>query len=457
MNNKVKRAKKKAKIAQARHERAVIEFATKRKGVFVILSDDVSFVRIMRTLSRDLFIGSQNVLVTQKYQELMRIFKNPDIKNREVVLIIERVLNGKNMISVVRNLRRLMDNLRIVVLTNEVEKHDLVLLHEYGANSIITKPISMSTLVKKLSCTIEPPTKISQMVVKAKEHLAAESYEAAMGICNMILADEFDSAAAHMIMGDALRAMGKHKEASENYITAAASAPMYLDPLKKLAALYGEMGRSDKQLQVLESLDKLSPLNVERKVNLGALCLEAGDKKRAREMFDGAVKITARNAKSLLDDLKTSIAERCFELDPSISAEFFRSVLTSRNGSVGLSEVPLMNRLAIALRRQGRWDEAVAEYDRALGISTNDENLVFNKAMALYEGGQHKEAIATVEQALALNPDFCSNCALAYNVGIMYVRARNREKAKEYFEKALEFNPDHPQAKHLLGKITVAA
>ena len=53
----------------------------------------------------------------------------------------------------------------------------------------------------------------------------------------------------------------------------------------------------------------------------------------------------------------------------------------------------------------GRYEEANAYYDKALGIDENDMSTLNNKGLALYELGRYEEAITYYDRALAeINP-----------------------------------------------------
>ncbi|NDV25632.1 tetratricopeptide repeat protein [Desulfovibrio sp. JC010] len=65
----------------------------------------------------------------------------------------------------------------------------------------------------------------------------------------------------------------------------------------------------------------------------------------------------------------------------------------------------LFNDFGISLRKNKMLDEAVQFYSRALGLTDNDENLYFNMARCMYEGGKKKEALDYAEKCLAINPE----------------------------------------------------
>lgn len=64
----------------------------------------------------------------------------------------------------------------------------------------------------------------------------------------------------------------------------------------------------------------------------------------------------------------------------------------------------LFNEFGINLRKSRLFDQAVVYYARALEMTTDDENLYYNMARALYQRGDKGNCRETLEKALALNP-----------------------------------------------------
>lgn len=66
----------------------------------------------------------------------------------------------------------------------------------------------------------------------------------------------------------------------------------------------------------------------------------------------------------------------------------------------------VFNKLGIAYRRQKKHDKAFEVYNNARRHHPRDENLMFNMARTQYETGQMTDAIALLEKALNISPDF---------------------------------------------------
>ncbi len=437
------------------YEKTVIDFAAKENGRFFVLSTDNTFVRTLRaTLNKELVIGSDHIRAMSEEEKLLLELKSPLYKDKKILLMVERVLDGRNTLSLIQKLKILFDNLQVIVLTTEVEKNTLVLLHEIGVSNFITKPVSMDTLIEKIAFTIRPQGKIGQYIDQAKDYLSRKKFDEAIAMADRVLELKPGSAAGLMVKGDSLRAQAKFDQAVTCYQEASANATMYLEPLKRLASIHKDEGRMEEQLEYLEKLDTLSPLNVERKIDMGEIHVNFGNKERAHELFEEAVKNATREAMCIIEDVRSAIAERVLDKDPAMAEVFFRSILDAKADNLHKSDLGVFNRLGIALRRQGRWQDAVTEYDRALEISPDDENLLFNKAVAYAEGSSYPGAVKAVEKALAINPDFYTDsCVLSFNIGIMYYNAKRPKEAKRFLENALVVDPGHDGARKLLESL----
>ncbi len=64
------------------------------------------------------------------------------------------------------------------------------------------------------------------------------------------------------------------------------------------------------------------------------------------------------------------------------------------------------NELGITLRRGGMYDEALRNYHKAIEIDADDPALYFNMARAYKEMGDIAQAMASLQKALELKPDF---------------------------------------------------
>ena len=110
----------------------------------------------------------------------------------------------------------------------------------------------------------------------------------------------------------------------------------------------------------------------------------------------------------------------------------------------------LLSNQAIALSRDGRLDEALARYDRALKLAPQLVVALYNRGIDLMNAGRRQEAVASFDSAIDLHP----NDAQAYNNrGITKARLGDMEGARADFQRALAIQPEMREAEENLRKL----
>jgi tetratricopeptide (TPR) repeat protein len=105
-------------------------------------------------------------------------------------------------------------------------------------------------------------------------------------------------------------------------------------------------------------------------------------------------------------------------------------------------------RIGLALADRGQIDEAIAQYRRALEIRPGFADAHNNLGLTLAGRGQVDEAIDHYRKALEAKPDFVeARC----NLGLALAGGGHFDEAIPQYRKALEINPDHAEAHHNLG------
>lgn len=122
-----------------------------------------------------------------------------------------------------------------------------------------------------------------------------------------------------------------------------------------------------------QALD-MDPENVRAVFGLGIVYLTVGDLENAQHLF-----------------------ERLVEVDLAFEPQYKH----------------LFNEFGIRLRKNKMYVQGLEYYRRALQSYRNDENLFFNIGRILYEMENYGDALANVNVALSLNPEFCEAMKLA--------------------------------------------
>ncbi len=183
----------------------------------------------------------------------------------------------------------------------------------------------------------------------------------------------------------------------------------FINALIALSELYNEINNKEKEINSLEQAIKINPNNIHRLTAAAGLHVESGNKERAQELAEDALKIDPEVAAK-------PAAEIYLELGDDEKAQALFTESLSREGVSSEDQFHTLNRRAIALRKQGKYQEAIKDFKEALRIDPED-------------------------------------AAIYYNIGVVYNQQGKKEEASSYFEKALNHDPTLTEAKEALEKL----
>ncbi|WP_285907012.1 tetratricopeptide repeat protein [Pseudodesulfovibrio pelocollis] len=441
-------------MADKKYDSIVYDFFENGNGAVLLLSEDPLFKKTLSSTifkiigtKRDCFFAYENVQVgLRKLQECQK-------SKIECIVFIERLIGGRPSTDTIITIKRLLPDQRVIVLVSETKRENIAYFYEIGVNNVISKPASMNNLIEKMAFTIKPLGKLSEYMETGKRFLAAGKYREALQISDKILTIKPNSPAGLMLRGDVFLEAGRREDAVESYMKAHESSRLYLEPLKRLARAY-EGVDEDKHLEYLKKLDRLSPLNTERKTDIGRVHVQRREMDRAEKYFDQAIEAATREAMSMVGSVAERISEAVGQVSPQMSEKYLSKVLESKGRSLCKDDIALFNKLGIALRGQGKWREAIDNYSRALEISPDDEGLYYNMGMAYFDGGDKRMAAKCFETALDKNPEFHKSSEVAsLNLGTIYADLRQPEKAIPFLENALALNPRNTTARQKLDAL----
>jgi len=103
----------------------------------------------------------------------------------------------------------------------------------------------------------------------------------------------------------------------------------------------------------------------------------------------------------------------------------------------------------LAAHRQGRLDEAITAYRRAIAAAPAFAEALNALGIALQQRGDLAGAVAAYRAALAANPDYASACS---NLGAALFTQGEVDAALDWYRRAIELRPDHADAHYNLGK-----
>ncbi len=106
--------------------------------------------------------------------------------------------------------------------------------------------------------------------------------------------------------------------------------------------------------------------------------------------------------------------------------------------------------LGNALQAQGKLDQAVAGYQKALALKLDFAEVHYNLGLALQTQGRLEGAIASYQQALFLNPAYVK---AHFNLAIAFQAQGNLDAAAGSYRKTISLNPGLAEAHYNLGVV----
>ncbi len=435
-------------------EDTLITYLNEQNGHFVVLSNDATFLTLLRmTISKQLGLNyGKAFTVAQVPNAFMDAIDFALSVYTDVVLVIEQTLNGADMTHLLAECTNRY-NLKTLMVVSNPDRNKLLFAHEMGAANFILKPASINALITKLAVTVKPHGRFAQELQQARATLEKGDADTCLQLCNILLMEHPDNMTVHTLMGDALKAKDR-LDLAESYYKQASHGDTPLIPLGKLAELYAELDDQMQRLACLQHMDTLSPLNVYRKMDMSELEIILGREEQAHELFETIISHISKDQTGFSHSLMQRITTVCAKDDPALAEYYLRKNIESRSPNLTEHDVVLFNQLGIALRLQGKWQEAVTEYTRALRLSTNEGILFYNIAMAYTDDHQFSTAHQYVLKALKSNPRLShTNERVALNIAKVFMAASDIESAVEQLTLALEHFPHLDEAREMLQSL----
>ncbi len=99
----------------------------------------------------------------------------------------------------------------------------------------------------------------------------------------------------------------------------------------------------------------------------------------------------------------------------------------------------IVKNIALIYSQQGKVDEAIAAVKEARAQNPKDINLILAEANLYIKLDDKEKFKVLMEEAIAEEPD---NAALYYNLGVINAEMGNKEDARNYYNKAIELDPN---------------
>jgi tetratricopeptide (TPR) repeat protein len=230
------------------------------------------------------------------------------------------------------------------------------------------------------------------------------------------------------LMGLVRANQGRHAEAEAFYRRSLALRPRQPNVLSNLGRLLVTTGRVDEGIATLRSAVRMEPNNVDAVLLLGQVQQGLGDLALAEKNLRAALKLAP-------DSLTTHLSLGALLNDDNRPAE---GEVVLRKGLELQSPPPMRaameHNLGVALKMQGRYPDALAQFDAALARVPELPRAEANRASVLQHLGRQDEALAALKRAIARDPMHLS--AHHELNALLYRMGRDEEFLRSYDEAA---------------------
>ncbi len=173
---------------------------------------------------------------------------------------------------------------------------------------------------------------------------------------------------------------------------------------------------------------------------LGVIALHAGKNEIAAELIGKAIRVSP--SRSMYYNLGNALQAQG-KLDEAVKS--YQKALALKADYVE-AHINLGN----VLQAQGRLDKAVEHYRKGISFKPNYAEAHYNLGTALQAQGKLDAAIDSFRKALLLKPDYAE---AHYNLGNAFIDQGNLDAAVENYRKALSFKPDYAEVYNNLGNV----
>ncbi|NJK76335.1 MAG: tetratricopeptide repeat protein [Microcoleus sp. SU_5_6] len=241
----------------------------------------------------------------------------------------------------------------------------------------------------------------------AENCLVQGKIKEAIAACQKALKIRPDFIHAYVTLGNALQSEGKIEAAIRSYSQALEYQPNFAEVRANIGSMYFKMGRLEEAIVHYQQAIALSPNLAGAHWNLGKVYHKAGNTAAAIACF-----------------------KRTSELNPQLVGADFHFNLANR------------------LFSQGKRDEAIESYEKAIAIKPDWAEAYANIGSARSQQGNIDAAITYYQKALALKPELG---VLHFNLGNSFLQQYKYEEAIGHYQGALKANPEWPEVHANIG------
>jgi len=222
----------------------------------------------------------------------------------------------------------------------------------------------MTTSEKTKKTSVDPKEMISILrdIEQGTEYFEKHEYQKALKIYQQIINKDPYNTDIYLFMGYIYEALGKNKKSIQSFEKCIQLENTNLKAYIKLGLQYMKIGQYSDGVNTFKKALELNPRCAAAHLNLGQYYLmRTGEIPKSREFFLAAIKLNPKDTMG-------------------------------------------HNLLALSYQKEGRLDQAVAEYKKSLTLDSEQDQVHLNLGAIYQKQGNFSEAVREYEKALQINP-----------------------------------------------------
>jgi tetratricopeptide (TPR) repeat protein len=269
----------------------------------------------------------------------------------------------------------------------------------------------------------------------------------------------FEQAKNYFLLGLESIRKESYEEAEHFFTSSLILLPDRLSTITNLFAVLIKLEKLEKANNIISKAIILYPADATTHFNQGQLFTLNKNLLKALESYDKAIdlRVDYHDAK-----INRELVIQQLNLSHSVMVDGARAAqnkqydnaleLLYRVLEIDISNVYAYNNLGNVLKELNRLDEALANYDKAIAITSDYAEAYNNRGTVLKELNRLDEALANYDKAI----EFKSDYAEAYiNRGTVLKKVNRLDEALANCDKAIEFKPDLAEAYNNRGNVLI--
>ncbi len=366
---------------------------------FLVVDNDHTVAKIIRSMLLQEYVAS-SVTITGNLQDAWDIYSE-----RKIDFVISEIDHptgsGLDFLDEIRAQDR---EIPFIYISRRNDRELIILAAQNDSDGYVVKPFSENALIESIREAWKKRKSDYTQSLNQMEDLASKDPTRALDQLEDKFGSNEQTARMYTLRGRILQRLKRLEEAKESLSHAINVNPMYLNAKKNLGDVMVETGEKDKAKALYEEVVDISPMYKECHVSLAKVYAEDQEFGKLKQLTDHYSSYFPKST-----DLQMTVAEELLHHGQNeMAAELFKKIIEIDKQSPSTDidgMVYRYNRLGIALRREGKVEEAIEYYLEALDLAPDSAAVHYNLGVACGQNGQHKRAIQEFQAALKLDPN----------------------------------------------------